>query len=807
MKGLTEFYGSMIKKQPLLVVLLVAIVGGLLAMNASKFRLDASADSLLLEGDVDLQRYQKMKRLFGGDGSNEADEYLVIAYTPDGDLFKRETLDNLERLVKNLEAIEGVTQVVSLFDAPLFQSPPMNLMQLAMAAASGLPTIAKPTIDLEMARKELTTSALYQELLIDNEGETTAMLVMLKKDEAYLKLSRAREDLQHKKYDTGLSDTETGELAALDLEYKNRKAEVDVRMSALVAEVRSVMAAHTGATMFLGGVPMIVADMSSMVERDLSVFGGGVMLFLVLTLGVIFRRPRWVILPLLCCIVTVAMMIGLLGLLSWPATVISSNFVSLLFIITMSMAIHIIVRYRELGHAEPDADHKDLVLRATILVARPCFYCALTTMVGFGSLIVSGIQPVIDFGSMMFVGIGVSYLVVFLLFPAMLSLLPKAAVRKKEETGTPISARFATLTEAHGNKLLLAAGLVVALGLFGISRLTVENRFVDYFKESTEINQGMQIVDRKLGGTTPLEIVLTGEGNDYWFKPDNLAKLRKVHQFLEAQPEIGKVISVDTMMVVVEKINGGQPLNGFLLGMLRRALPKDIKEQILRPYANEDFTKVRLVARIKETNPELQREVLLGKIETFLAEEGYTEDTAMITGLYVLYNNLLQSLFYSQIVTIGMVFFAVWVMFCILFRSIWLATLALVPNIFPVVLVLGSLGLAGIPLDIMTITIAAITIGIAVDQTIHYIHRFKAEFKERGNYIETMHACHRSIGKAMYYTSVTIIAGFSILVLSSFNPTIYFGFFTALAMVAALLGSLTLLPHLVVSVKPLGAER
>jgi len=196
---------------------------------------------------------------------------------------------------------------------------------------------------------------------------------------------------------------------------------------------------------------------------------------------------------------------------------------------------------------------------------------------------------------------------------------------------------------------------------------------------------------------------------------------------------------------------------------------------------------------------------LLEQIHDHLTNEmGFAEEEVHLTGLLVMYNNMLQSLFKSQILTLGTVFVAILIMFLFLFRSLKFALVALAPNLLAAGAVLGSMGLIGIPLDIMTITIAAITVGIGVDHAIHYVHRFRKEFPVDRDYIATMYRCHGSIGKAMYYTSVIIIFGFSILALSNFNPSIYFGLLTAGAMLASLLGSMLLLPRLIILVKPMG---
>ena len=797
---LRRLYEQGVLRYPWLTLVLLSLVGFFLGYQAQVFKLDASSDTLVLENDADLRFYQKIRQNY------PSDDYLIVTFTPhSGDVFEAGSLDALTRLVGDLTDLERVDSVQSLLDVPLFRSPPVPLLQLA----SGYKTLRKEGVDTELAKQEILASPLFSGYLVSGDGKTTALLLEFITDPEYEELYNRRNDLRAKKYEEGLSEEEAGELARVSKTYRRLQTERAVVWRQDVAGVRTVLSGYDGeAKVFLGGLPMIAADMVRFVRNDLVVFGFGVTLFLILTLGLIFRKGRWVLLPMLTCLTAGAFMIGFLGWMDWRATVISSNFTALLFIITMSMAIHLIVRYRELHRDKPEATQRDLVVEAACLVARPCFYCALTTMVGFGSLYFSDIRPVMDFGKMMAMGIGVAYILVFTILPAALLLLPRS---QREMTGGKtfgLTEYFAGFAEKRGMVLLCLCVLLAVVSVLGINRLSVENQFINYFKKETEIYQGLAVIDNQLGGTTPIEILIEGEGPDYWFKGENLAKLRQIHEFLDARPESGKVLSLDTLIRVVEVINEGQPVSPFILQMVRRFIPEDMKADVLRPYANEDMSQARMVVRVQESYPELKREVLLNDIDQFLTGEmGLQEDQYKVSGMYVLYNNMLQSLFSSQISTIGAVFLATWLMFTILFRSFYLATIGLVPNVFPVALVLGTLGLLGIPLDMMTITIAAITIGIAVDHTIHYIHRFKEEFPRSGNYLETMHRCHNSIGRAMYFTSITIIAGFSILVLSNFKPTIYFGLFTGLAMTVALLAAMTLLPKLIVILKPLGPEQ
>jgi predicted RND superfamily exporter protein len=283
-----------------------------------------------------------------------------------------------------------------------------------------------------------------------------------------------------------------------------------------------------------------------------------------------------------------------------------------------------------------------------------------------------------------------------------------------------------------------------------------------------------------------------------------LEDVDKVHNYLDGLPETGKVLSISTAMSMLESLKDGKNLDDFFLSILFRRLPPEVKQSLFSPYMSEDGNQLRFSIRIIDSDPDLKRAALLDKIKVHLIENmGYQPEQIHLSGMLVLYNNMLQSLFSSQIKTLGVVFVAILIMFIFLFRSIKMAALAIVPNILAATTILGIMGLVGIPLDIMTITIAAITIGIAVDDTIHYVHRFQEEYWKDKNYWYAIMRCHNSIGRAMYYTSMIITAGFSILALSNFIPTIYFGLLTGAAMITALITNLTLLPLLITLVKPM----
>lgn len=796
-----RLYDRLVLGLPWLWVILCLGVTAFFAYYIKDFKLDASGDSIVLENDRDLRYYNDTRDIFG------SDDYVIVMVTPDDDLFSEETLVELKALRDDLAAVQNVDSVISILDVPLFHSPDVPLMQLA----TGYKTLSGDA-DPALAERELTNSPFFRNHLISEGGETTAIQVNFtpppKETE---ELYALRTNLRDRARDGELSAEEEAQLEAVEDQYAAAHAAQSAARSEDIEALRAIMAKHSGiGQLHIGGVPMVAVDIIEFVQRDIVNFGIGVIIFVLIMMGILFRSLRWILLPTLTAVMTVLIMMGYLGYTNWLMTIVTSNFTSLLLIITIAMAVHVAVRHRELHAKYPDWSKREIIRETVRYVAKPCLYTSLTTMVGFGSLVVSQIRPVMDFGMMMFIGIAVGYVMVFLFLPAALMFFPKGAAPSRalaEVQGASPMAVFARLTERHGRLIAVISIVLFIVCAIGATRLRVENSFIDYFKKDTEIYQGMTTIDQRLGGTTPLEVVLEGEGENYWLEDEHRAELMAVHDWLDEQPEIGKAISPITMLRILEGVNQGKPVPKFMLQAGLAALPPDIKASVITPYMNAGRDKVRISMRVQESDRSLNRKELLDRINAYLDEqEAGTTWEARPTGMFVLYNNLLQSLFTSQILTIGAVFGGIWLMFLALFRSLYLATIAIIPNILPVVLVLGALGWLDIPLDLMTIMIAAVTLGIAVDFAIHYITRFQYEFPEDRSYIATMYRCHNTIGRAMWYTSVTIIVGFSILVLSNFIPTIYFGIFTGLAMLVALLASVTLLPLLIISWKPLGRE-
>ncbi len=815
-KNFSHLYFYSILKNPkrMLLIMFVIMIG--IGSYTTNFKLDASADSLILENDSDLLTYKDTIQRYS------TKDFIVMTYTPkQGEIFDKNHLLLIKRLKEKLLSIKNISSVVSIVDVPLVQSSETSLTEMI----NNVPTILSKDIDIGKAKNEILASPIYKSLIISSDGTTTAIQINLKSNENLIALNDQKRILTNKKIHNDISVEEEIILAKVKQEYleeKNSHNEDTHKLLKSVRLIQTQFSEKNNVELRLGGIPMIADDMIMYVKNDLINFGLGVFLFIVITLIIIFRKLKWVVLPILSCIYSVLFMIGLLGLLNWQVTVISSNFISLMLILTLSMNIHLIVRYRQLSSSSPSQyDAISLTVRQMVW---PCLYTALTTIVAFASLILSDIKPVSDFGYMMTFGLIVTFLTSFILLPCILSLLAKEEEDNHENNSFGFTKFLAYLTIDKGKYIVTTTLIIFLLTIYGVSQLRVENSFINYFKSNTEIYKGMKQIDKKLGGTTPLDIVIKfddkkqisydeefGDGlleddqdpDSQWFTVKKIDEIKIVHDYLDSLPEIGKVLSLASSIRVAEQLNENEQLSGMEMALLYKRVPKEVKSMAIDPYISIENNEARISARILDSKEDIRRNDLINKIENDMENKlGFEKESYFLTGILILYNNMLQSLFDSQILSLGFVMIGIFFMFLILFKSVVLSIIGIIPNLLAATFVLGLMGLINLPLDMMTITIAAIAIGIAVDNSIHYIYRFREEYRITKNYELSLYKSHDSIGRAIFFTSITIIFGFSILIMSNFVPTVIFGLLTGLAMLIALLAVLTLLPKLLSSLKP-----
>jgi predicted RND superfamily exporter protein len=791
-----NLYENTILKNPksIFVILLITLLS--FGYYSKDFRLDASSETLLIEGDPDLEYLREITERYG------SKEFLVLTYTPNEGMVTDTSVNNLLSLKYKIQSLDWVHSVITLLDIPLLNNSDAPLQE----RLESFKTLKDEGVDKDRGFKEILNSPVFRNFVISEDGKTSGIIVNIKENSPL-------EDIENRSQD----------------EIEQYRDQIKKQNHENILEIRDVIKSYEDiGKIYLGGIPMIADDMMTFIKSDIVVFGLGVLLFIIATLWFVFRKLIWIIVPISSCFFSVVIMMGLLGLLGWKVTVISSNFIALMLILTMAMNIHMSTRFLQLRKSNPSKSNLQILTLTTGKMFWPILYTVLTTVIAFLSLIFSGIKPIIDFGWMMTFGLITSFIITFTLLPTLLSFAPTKNMNVKEDEGSKITKFFGNLSLNFQTPIFIVTIIVIGLSVFGISKLEVENSFINYFSKNTEIYKGMKLIDEELGGTTPLEVILkfpeakkekTEEDEDfedwgdeseqddekYWFTKDKIDTIASVHNYLDSLPQIGKVLSFSSIIDVATQLNNDKPLGTLEMGVLYSKIPESIKTDIIDPYISIEDNEARISLRIIDSQENLRRNDLINKINFDLENElGIDKDQYKLAGVLILFNNLLQSLFKSQILTLGLVMIGIFAMFMILFRNIKLSLIGVVPNFIAAFFILGIIGLLGIPLDMMTITIAAITIGIAVDNSIHYIYRFKEEFSKINNYKETLITCHSTVGAAILNTSITIVFGFSILVLSKFIPTIYFGVFTGLAMLLAMISVLTLLPSLILVFKPFG---
>ncbi len=816
-------YKKIINDFSKVTLLLLIILVGFSLYQSKNFNLDASSDALLLEGDPDLKYLREVNQTYG------SKDFLVLTYSPISSFTEKETILNLQLLKSKIEKLTWVDSVITIIDVPLLNNDDEGLMK----RLKNYKTLAYPEIDRERGFNEILNSPIYKNYVISEDGKTSGIVVYLKKDERLLEYIKVKDKFYNQSIEVGLNKEEKKNYKNFLKEYEEYRNLYNVRNHQNISEIRDIINKYgVNSKIYLGGIPMIANDMMGFIKSDIVVFGIGVFIFIVLTLWFIFKNLKWVVMPLLGCATSVVVMIGLLGFIGWKVTVISSNFIALMLILNMAMNIHVTVRFLQLKKEFPELSKSEAIFETSKKMMLPILYTVLTTICAFLSLVFSGIKPIIDFGWMMTLGLIVSFFITFLLLPSLLNLLSsETEITIQDTEKSLITSILATFTKKNEILIYGSSIIIVFVSLFGILKLEVENSFINYFDKETEIYKGMKKIDDELGGTTPLNIILKfpkkekisnnnedefeeweEDNNDkedkakYWFTRDKMDRIIKVHEYVESLPEVGKVLSFGSILRVAEDLNK-KKLQSLEIAVLYSKLPDELRKEIISPYISVEKDEARISLRIKDSLKDLRRNELIEKIKTDLNKKlGLEKDQYKLAGVLILFNNLLQSLFKSQILTLGIVIFGIFIMFFILFRNIAISLIGVVPNFIAALFILGIIGILGIPLDMMTITIAAITIGIAVDNSIHYIYRFKEEFRKYKDYNKTLDRCHKTVGIAILNTSITIVFGFSILVLSNFIPTIYFGVFTGIAMLLAMLSVLTLLPKLILTIKPFGKE-
>jgi hypothetical protein len=739
---------------------------------------DAGTNVLLNEDDPDLAYYNITRAEWG------YDEYAIVCarradwFTPES----QQLLTDFTAAIKS--GVPHVKSVATIQTVPLLRQKPPIL---------GLPNpafLGRPGLDLEKARREILEHTQARGNLISGDGKDLSLLVVLDVPAEVLRLDPEWSRAQ------GLKDR--ARLAAIKKEYEAALAALKERRTAMVRALRRVAAEWSprmDEPLRLSGLPVISVNLVEHVTADLKTFGAASFAFFVLAFWAVYRRARWTLLPIVTCLLPVALVVGGAAAAGQKITVITSNAPVLLFVLMLPYTVYFVERYRERRAEHPGESNLDTGADSASRIWAPCLYSCTTTMAGFASLLTSGISPVRSFGLVMALGMAVGLAGVFLFLPS-----ASKPLRPLETAGAGPAAGPHGAVKLLERLVLKAPGFVVVLSAlilgaaaWGAARLRVETKFIDYFRTGSEVYRGLEYIDTRMGGTTPLEIVLTSGEPGFFRTEEGLRAIAAAAAGLDAVPEAANVRSLRTLMD-----EGRKAIPGMKVEQMNALLKGFKMEGLIREFVNADFTVARVIVRFRETAPTLHRNNILRDLRKRLEERPELRGLqARPTGIFLLYANMLNSLIRSQKDTFLMVLGAIYVMLVLLFRAPLLSLVILVPQVLPVFACLGTMGWTGIPLDLVTVMIASVAMGVGIDAAIQYTVRYRLELAAAGgDRRAAVTRSHATIGRAIWIATSIVVAGFAILSFSKFVPTVTFGLFTALAMLMGQFAALTLLPSL-----------
>lgn len=772
-----------------MVLLAVALTG------VGRFRIAASADTLLVKDNKLYIQTQVAQQTFS------PDDFILLAYEPkEHDVFSEQTFADLSRLADEISRqIPRVESTTSILTVPLIDSADALTGQTEVSDLTWMQQHYSP----QQMRQLISGHPIFTDLLINRDNTATSIQIVFTPNPELVEIDNAITTIQAHLLERELTDNEVKELAALKARAEPLREQLTATRKKEIAQLNSItQQVSERANTYLGGSYVVGQHLIDIIKSDLVIFGIAIAVVVALLLAVLFRRVKWVVFPLLSCGLSVILTIGALGWLDLRATVISANFVALQIILTLAVMIHMLGSYRYIAREDQKLNQHDRVRLMLEDKLSPCFFASLTTSVGFAALLFSGLEPVISFGLMMLIAMVISQLVSLILFPALLAFLPAGSEAKDYRVINFLLARSQQLTLNRPGLTIVATGLFFAILSVGIVRLDVENSFIDYFAEDTQVHRELAYIDKEFGGTTALDIILQVQDKpddpSLILSADSVNQLQLVQSAVTAFEATGSVTSLANFTELARQLNDGRPLTEYELTSIYYLLNEKVVNQLVGAYFSEADQRLRMSIRVQDTTPGLDREEFLTNLKADLAKVGVAPEQYQLTSLFVLYQDILSRLFDSQITTLGLVYAALGLVFLLIFRSLNIALIALVPNVLTTLAILGVIGWAGIPLDIMTITIAAIAMGIAVDDTLHFVHSYMAGVKA-GHANAAEHAASEAFkhsGLAILITTTVIATGFSLFGFSDFLPSVYFGLLTALAMVMALVADLTLLPAL-----------
>ena len=727
-------------ERPLIAVLIILIATAAFAWRIPTLTFKTSVYDLIIEELPATKRYEEFKALFG------SDEIIRVVIKSDG-IYEGNTFKKITELSDAAAKIAGVRRVISLPEV-------------------------KKAVDFS-GKWELTKFSgvmqhvdLFKENLFSDDGKTTVLTLVLSND----------------------ADPE----------------------NVIAAVNQLIESSPKTLSLYQIGMPLVSQALAQLTQKDFIRLPPFTFILVAVVLLCLYRKIFYALLPLLCVTFALVWNFGLMSMVGIPLSILTMIVPVFLIAVGTAYCLHIVSEYRDQVCTAKDS--KEAAIATYDTITFPTILAVLTTVVGLGSLLISRITAIQAFAISACLGI-VSFLVILLtLMPALMSVLPMPKEKSRsDDSGVSVLDRvidgIATIDLNYQKITFPVIGILVLFCIVGIFKIPVESNPVGYFKEDTEVSRNFHDIYQHLSGSFPINVTMEGDIEEYFQKVENIVKIDTMQKYIDTLPGIDKTISFADYLKLVNYASNQfnpeyyrLPQEAWELRMLINSYKMMLGEDMLNRFMTPDFSQanILLLTHISSSRVflEAKKQILLYAENTFPKDARWN-----VTGFGMVISESSHQITSGQVKSLSITMVIVFGIMFLLFLSIKVGLIAIVPNLFPIVINFGIMGWFGVELSMFTSLIASIAIGLAVDDTIHYLVRYNSEFRKDLNDRRALKETLRHIGRPIIYTTLTISIGFSILTLSGFKPTAIFGTMMAITMFSALVGDLILLPSLLLHVE------
>ena len=768
---------SVIIRYRIVFLVLIGLLTGFFGHYAIKSKTDNSIEVWLKHNDPKLDYYYDFIDKFGDD------EFLIIAMDGD-DLFTGKKLKLINDIATSLESVKGVRSVMSL--ASVYKD------KLSAPYFKEVLKRNKTRSILEVFKEKILDDPMYVNNVISSDGETTAIIATVAKGspESRVKLVKETREI----------------LKAVENEINNEP-------SPLLLKEGTGEANGPQKGFFLAGPSIVNTELDRMSQKDMRTFTPVMFAVALVILVALFKNVSGVLIPAITIIINIMWTVGLFVIFDNKMNMVSGMLIPLIFIISLATTVHILNRFYL--EVKLSGDRRESILKTVKYICVPCFLMCVTTSIGFLSLIASDVTPVKTTGIFMAAGIMMSFFVCITLVPGMLSLFPewmsKPFINIQKDRGSSnkefqgIYGFIGKFVNNNTIYVFVFSLVFVGVSIYGITKIKAESSIFESFPESSEITRSTEHIEQELMGLIPMDIVVDAGSTGGVFQPDILEKMEKLQEYLKGIPEVTKSVSVADYVKYLNKLlNKDDPDSQMITkdkAIDYAKLASLHGDSIVKSLYTEDYNEGRVSVRMKNVGSS-RYQAIVNDIEGFIKVNFPLSVDCSITGIVPLLMDMQEYLIESQIKTFTLAFVLIFICIALLLRSVRIGMMSMIPNLIPISITLGVMGYVGINLDVATIMIASVAIGISVDDTIHFLYRFKEEFKKDGNHYLAIQRTLSGVGRALIFTSIVATCGFLVFCLSNFKAIQYFGLLTGITMVSAIFAVLFILPSCILLFKP-----